>query len=177
MGPSTRTWARQRARGPTDPRLGPLIRTLRRLCARGQRRPRAYREVDVRIKGVNAHIQRFACELHARPGAVVPRSQTTSPATPHCWRLSPRWSALWAPRHLEPRPHRQQTGGNCSNRGATRGRHTGRMLLMVQNPRRHAPTPAPCSPSGAALLGQALLGVGDGVDGWCCDEPWRASQA
>ena len=27
-------------------------------------------------------------------------------------------------------------GGNCTNRGATRRRHAGRMLLMVQNPHR-----------------------------------------
>ena len=58
--------------------------------------------------GGTAHIQRFACERHTRPGAVVPTSQTTSPATAHCWCFSPRWSAFWAPRRTEPRPHRPE---------------------------------------------------------------------
>ena len=98
LGPTPCAWA-------PDTRVGPLI------CAWAAPPARMSREVDVRITGVTAHIQRFACELHARPGAVVSTSQTTSPATPHCWRLSPRWSALWAPRCPEPRPHRQQTGG------------------------------------------------------------------
>ena len=35
-------------------------------------------------------------------GAVVPESQTTSPATRHCRRLLPRWFALWAPHRPEP---------------------------------------------------------------------------
>ena len=92
-------------------------RTRARSCVPGQRRPRVFREVDVRIKGVNVHVRGFACELHARPGAVVPRSQTTSPTTPDCQRFSPSWSALWAPHCPEPRPHqpkprpRSQTTG------------------------------------------------------------------
>lgn len=45
---------------------------------------------------------------------------------------------------------------------------------MLQNP---SITPGVCSIAGAGLPGQALLGVGDGVDGWCRDEPWRASLA
>ena len=86
---------------------------------------------------------------------VLPTTQTTSPTTPHCQRFSPRWSALWAPRRPEPRPHHHQTGGivllevhgqawptsraspnggNCSIRGATRRRHAEAKLLMVQNP-------------------------------------------
>ena len=93
---------------------------------------------------------------------VLPKTQTTSPTTPHYRRFSPRWSALWAPHcpeprpqcpeprpqcpeprphhpeprphHPEPRPHRHQTGGNCSIRGATRRRHAVVRLLMVQNP-------------------------------------------
>ena len=50
------------------------------------------------------------------PGAATttdttaPKTQTTSPATTRFHRFSPRWSALWAPHHLEPRPHRHQTG-------------------------------------------------------------------
>ena len=33
-------------------------------------------------QGVDAHIQRFACELHATPCTVVSKTQTTSAATP-----------------------------------------------------------------------------------------------
>ena len=70
--------------------------------------------------------------------------------------FSPRWSALWAPRHPEPRPHRSRPRphhreprltatkrGDFGIRGATRRRHADRMLLMVQNPHHypwgHAP--------------------------------------
>ena len=60
----------------------------------------------------------FAREQHARPGAVVPTSQTTSPTTPDCQRFSPRWSALWAPHQPKPRADRHQMGGNCAVRGA-----------------------------------------------------------
>ena len=35
---------------------------------------------------------------------------------------------------LTPRRGRHQTGGNCTNRGATRRRHADTVLLMVQNP-------------------------------------------
>ena len=95
---------------------------------------------------------------------VLPTTQTTSPTTPHCRRLSPRWSALWAPHHPEPRPHRQQTGGIAP----IEARHAEARLLMLQNPpplppaprshpgatlppRRHAPTPAPRSHPGVTL--------------------------
>ena len=37
---------------------------------------------------------------------------------------------------LTPRRGRHQTGGNCTNRGATRRRHAEGRLLMVQNPHR-----------------------------------------
>ena len=50
----------------------------------------------------HAHIQRFACELHARPGSAVPKMQTTSAATPYFQCFSPRRSAMWAPHHPEP---------------------------------------------------------------------------
>ena len=51
----------------------------------------------------------------ATPGAEQfpppsPKSQTASPTTTHCQHLSPRRSALWAPHHLESRPHRHPAG-------------------------------------------------------------------
>ena len=64
--------------------------------ALGQRRPRAHLEVYVRIKGVDAHIQRFACDQHTRPGTVVSKTQTISAATPRFQCFSLRWSAIWA---------------------------------------------------------------------------------
>ena len=54
---------------------------------------------------VSARTSRFACEQHTMSETVLPTTQTTSPTTPHCRRLSPRWSALRAPHHPEPRPH------------------------------------------------------------------------
>ena len=80
---------------------------------------------------------------------VLPKTQTTSPTTPHYRRFSPRWSALWAPhhpeprpRHLEPQPYRRQTGGIA----ALEARHAVARLLMVQNPHRQS--------SAALLKGQ-----------------------
>ena len=91
--------------------VGPLIRTWAAPPRHGIAGLRAIVRVSARNSGV-------ACEQRTRPGAVVPVSQTTSPTTSHRWRLSPRWSALWAPhrpepqpRRPEPRPHRHQTGG------------------------------------------------------------------
>ena len=38
------------------------------------------------------------------------KSQTASPTTTHCQHFSPRRSALWAPHHLESRPHGHPAG-------------------------------------------------------------------
>ena len=67
------------------------------------------------IERVNAHAQRFACERHTRPGAIAPTTQTTSPTTPHCRRLLPRWFATWAalPRGVTSPP---PNGGSCAAR-------------------------------------------------------------
>ena len=51
------------------------------------------------------------CEQHTMADTGLPKTQTTSPITAHFQRFSPRWSALCAPHHPEPRPHCQQTGG------------------------------------------------------------------
>ena len=53
----------------------------------------------------------------------MPKTQTTSPTTAHFQRFSPRWSALWAPRQHEPRPHHHQTRGISLHEGPTRRRH------------------------------------------------------
>ena len=102
---------------------------------------------------------------------VLPTTQTTSPTTPHCRHFSPRWSALRAPHHPEPRPHhpeprphRHQTGGIAPIEPRHADDHTGRMLLMVQNPHhypwRHAPSLASRSLTGAGLPGGAPINAG-----------------
>ena len=128
------TLVHPRARGPAVGLLrGGFLggrapaRTRARSCVPGQRRPCAYREVDVRIKGL-PRIFSGSRVLHARPGAVVPRSQTTSPTTPDCQRFSPRWSALWAPHQPKPRADRHQMGELRCERctvelGPRRGHH------------------------------------------------------
>ena len=136
----------RRAASPSAP-----ARTRARSCVPGQRRPCAYREVDVRIKGL-PRIFSGSRVLHARPGAVVPRSQTTSPTTPDCQRFSPRWSALWAPHCPEPQPHQpeprprsHQTGELRCERytvelGPRRGRHQTGGIAPIE-PRHAGDTP------------------------------------
>ena len=92
---------------------------------------------------------------------VLPKTQTTSPTTPHCWRFSPRWSALWAPHRPEPRPYRQQTGGNCTIRGATRRRHAEGRLLMLQNPpplpeQSQVAAPKSARPGGSSMVAPGI---------------------
>ena len=71
-----------------------------------------------------------------------------------------RGAAVWVRRSSCP----DMTGGNCTNRGATRRRHADRMLLMVQNPHRHpwrhAPSLASFSLTGAGLPGGAPTNAG-----------------
>ena len=90
-------WARHLARGPDDMHVG---------------------------SAAHAHVERLTCVSKALTrifsGSVrAPREARRRCAqiadhlarAPHCWRLSPRWSAVWVPHCPEPRPHRQQTGG------------------------------------------------------------------
>ena len=119
--------APRRARGPANAHVGPMICTWAAPPTRTSSGLRAY-------QGVNAHIQRFARELHTRPGTVVSKTQPASAATPRCQCFSPRWSAIWAPHRPEPRHHHRPTGGICTIRGATRRRHAEGRLLMLQTP-------------------------------------------
>ena len=95
VDPLMRTWARWHARGCDTSHVNPMICTWAAPPTRTSRGLRAY-------QGVDAHIQRFACDQHARPGTVVPKTQTTSAATPHFQCFSTRWSASWAPYRPEP---------------------------------------------------------------------------
>ena len=80
-----RAWARHLARGPADLRVGSAAHAY-------------FERLTCVSKGVNAHIQRFARELHARPGAVVPRSQTTSVKNIDNGVLRLRRAAFWTQR-------------------------------------------------------------------------------
>ena len=64
-------------------------------------------------QGVDAHIQRFACEQYTEIDTESAKVQTYSDKTAYFWLLSPNGSALW-------RPHRHQTGGELHY---TRVRH------------------------------------------------------
>ena len=73
---------------------------------------------------------------HTMFDTVAPKAQTTSPLAARFQGFSQRWSAVWAPHHLKPRPCRHQTGGIALHGGPTRRRHAVRRLRVVQNPRR-----------------------------------------
>ena len=60
----------------------------------------------------------------------VPKTQTTSPTTPHFQRFSPKWSAIWAPHRLKSRPRRHQSG----ELHYTSLRHAARKLRVAQTP-------------------------------------------
>ena len=60
----------------------------------------------------------------------APKTQTTSPTTPHFQRFSPKWSAIWAPHRLKSRPRRHQSG----ELHYTSLRHAARRLRVVQTP-------------------------------------------
>ena len=60
----------------------------------------------------------------------APKTQTTSPTTPHFQRFSPKWSAIWAPHRLKSRPRRHQLG----ELHYTSLRHAARRLRVVQTP-------------------------------------------
>lgn len=76
----------RRARGPAHSHVGPLIRAWAT--------PPTHHIAGLRaISRVSARNREFACELHARPGAVVSTTQTVSAATPIvnvCRRGDPR---------------------------------------------------------------------------------------
>ena len=88
-------------------------------------------------QGVNTHIQGPTCAQHTTPETVAPKTQTTSPTTPHCQHFSPKWSAFWALHHPKPQPRRHQPGGITPSKPPTRRRHAARRLRMAQNPHRH----------------------------------------
>ena len=60
----------------------------------------------------------------------APKTQATSPTTPHFQRFSPKWSAIWAPHRLKSRPRRRQSGELHD----TSLRHAARRRRVVQNP-------------------------------------------
>ena len=105
--------------------------------------------------------------LEARHAGDTPTGGFEWCKSPHCAWVEVAWVSgggagpvVWARRPSYP----DMTGGNCTNRGATRRRHADRMLLMVQNPHRHpwrhAPSLASCSLTGAGLPGEVPTNAG-----------------
>ena len=98
----------------------------------------------------------------------APKTQTTSPTTPHFQRFSPKWSAIWAPHRLKSRPRRHQSG----ELHYTSLRHAARRLRVVQ-------TPATVGVEGAdrtrGLRCQAAAPVGDGR-AWPDNAPTRRAK-
>ena len=107
VGPLTRAWA------------APLTLSIAGL--------RAVSRVDTRNSG-------FTCEQHTTTDTGVPKTQATSPLAARFQRFSPRWSAVWAPYHLEQRPRRHQSGGIAPSKAATRRQHAPAALRMAQTP-------------------------------------------
>ena len=118
------------AGGPFRAHVNPMTCTWATPPRRTSRGLRAHQRV-------NTHVQWFACEQHTMPGAVVPKTQTTTPTAACCHRFSPRWSALWAPHHLTSGPHCRQSGGIALHEAPTRRRHASRGLHVVQTPHLH----------------------------------------
>ena len=129
VGLTPRTRARWSARGPDTSHAGPMVCMWAAPPTCMSSGLRAY-------QGVNAHIQRFACEQHATTDSKSAKVQTHSAKTGHFQRLSSNGSVLWRPHHLEARPRRRQSGGIAPCKGATRRRHAARGLRMAQNPHR-----------------------------------------
>ena len=119
------------ARGPDNPHVSPIGGGLGRLPTMP---PIGF---SCALKGSCCQQRGPAASTATTTDTTAPKTQTTSPTTPDFRRFSPRWSALWAPHHLKPRPHRHQTGGNGVIRTTTRRRHADRQPLMLQNPHRH----------------------------------------
>ena len=91
----------------------------------------------------------------------LPKTQTTSLLAARFQRISPRWSAFWAPHYLEPQPRRRQSGGIAPCKGATHRRHAVRRLCMAQNPHRHQ-WRARCRGGGRAWLRRPWAAAGPG---------------
>ena len=121
--------APRRACGPANASLGSPAHAQIRGLTRQLAGLRAYQGADV-------HVQGFACDQHTAPGTVVPKTQTTSAATPP---FSMFFTEVVCdlgtllPRTVTSPP---PNGGICIIRGATRRRHAVSQLLMLQNPHR-----------------------------------------
>ena len=125
--PRFHTWSLSLARGPNDLHLGPTTRTLTRWHARGPLIPhvnpmryawaapptRRLRGLRAYL-GVNAHVQRFACEQHTAIDTKSAKVQTHCLKMTDFRRLLPNGSALWRTHHLTSWPHHHQTGEMAS---------------------------------------------------------------
>ena len=108
--------------------------------ALGQRCPRAYREVGVRIKGLTRIFSGSRASDTRGQASLPPRRRTPRPQPPVVSVFgevagdvgaSPPRTVTSPPRTATSLP---ANGGNCAIRAATRRRHAEERLLMVQNP-------------------------------------------
>ena len=129
-------------------RVGRYFRMLTPWHARGQRRPGAYQEVNVRIKGLTRMFNGLHANNAPRKTHLLPKTQTTSPITTHCQQFSPRWSALWAPHPSNHDPTATKRGGIALHEGPTRQRHASDRLHVVQTPTTNHQHFAPISNEG-----------------------------
>ena len=137
-GPSMRTWAHQCARrplwcarGPSNSHVNPLIRDWAAPTTLSISGLRATERVTARNSG-------FAGKSAHLAVADSPKTETTSLRAARFQCFSPRWSVFWAPRPLEQRPHRRQSG----EMRHARVRHAVRGVRMAQNP--HCSQPEVC---------------------------------
>ena len=122
-----RASGRPYAHGPNDSHVNPMT------CAQAAPPRRMLRGLRA-YKGVDAHIQGFACEQHTAIDTESAKVQT------HCFKMtdfrlfSPNGSAVWRAHRLTSRPHHRQSGGIALHEGPTRRRHAASGLRVVQNP-------------------------------------------
>ena len=115
---------------PSHAHVNPIIRAWAALPTLHIAGLRAIVRVNTRDSG-------FTCDQHTTPDTGAPKTQTTSPLAARFQRISPRWSAIWAPHRLKSRRHRHQSGGIAPSKAATRRQHAPAALRMAQNPHRH----------------------------------------
>ena len=124
-----RASGRPYAHGPNDSHVNPMT------CAQAVPPRRMLRGLRA-YKGVDAHIQGFACEQHTAIDTESTKVQT------HCLKMtdfrlfSPNGSAVWRAHRLTSRPHHRQSGRIALHEGSTRRRHAASGLRVVQNPHR-----------------------------------------
>ena len=128
-----RTWDRPHAHGPLISHVNPMRcawATPPRCTSRGLRAH----------QGVNAQVQRFACEQHTAIDTESAKVQTHFLKVTDFRRFLPNGSAVWRAHRLTSQLHHHQMGEMAS----LEPRHADSQLLMLQNPHRSQPRAPRC---------------------------------